>query len=132
MKALTIRQPWAWAFFHARPVKDVENRSRNTRHRGPLAIHSAAKCSPAYYEAAAAEIKRITGKRPPPLEELPLGQVLGTVNVVDCVRDSYSPWAQRDMAHWQVENPQPCEPFPAKGQQTLFEVHSPVLESGHD
>lgn len=41
MKALTVRQPWAWAIIHG--GKDVENRSRNIvgSYRGPLAIHAA-------------------------------------------------------------------------------------------
>ncbi len=38
MRALTIRQPWAWAIAVA--GKDVENRSWQTSHRGLLAIHA--------------------------------------------------------------------------------------------
>ena len=43
MKALTIRQPWAWAVIHA--GKTVENRSRNITgdYRGPVAIHAGLK-----------------------------------------------------------------------------------------
>jgi hypothetical protein len=39
MKALTVKQPWAWAIVMG--YKDVENRSRRTNHRGPLLIHAA-------------------------------------------------------------------------------------------
>lgn len=38
MKAITVRQPWAWAI--AEGHKPVENRSRGTSYRGPLAIHA--------------------------------------------------------------------------------------------
>ena len=40
MKAITVRQPWAWAIMHA--GKDVENRTRNIAgsYRGPLVIHA--------------------------------------------------------------------------------------------
>ncbi|MCU1592441.1 MAG: 8, gp08 [Frankiales bacterium] len=38
MKALTVRQPWAWAI--ATGAKTVENRTRGTAYRGPLAIHA--------------------------------------------------------------------------------------------
>lgn len=40
MRALTIRQPWAWAVIHA--GKTVENRSRNIAgaYRGLVAIHA--------------------------------------------------------------------------------------------
>ncbi|MQA14935.1 MAG: ASCH domain-containing protein [Pseudonocardiaceae bacterium] len=39
MRALSIRQPWAWAILHA--GKDVENRSWPIRHRERLVIHAA-------------------------------------------------------------------------------------------
>mgnify|MGYP001137357808 FL=1 len=40
MRAITVRQPWAWAIVFGQ--KDVENRSRNIagRYRGPVAIHA--------------------------------------------------------------------------------------------
>jgi hypothetical protein len=38
VKALTIRQPWAWATIYG--GKDVENRRWRTAYRGPLLIHS--------------------------------------------------------------------------------------------
>jgi hypothetical protein len=41
VKALTIRQPWAYAIL--RLGKDVENRSWRTHYRGPLLIHAAAR-----------------------------------------------------------------------------------------
>lgn len=41
VRAITVRQPWAWAI--VRGGKDVENRSRNIAgsYRGPIAIHAA-------------------------------------------------------------------------------------------
>jgi hypothetical protein len=40
IRALTARQPWAWAIIHG--GKDVENRTRNIAgsYRGPVAIHA--------------------------------------------------------------------------------------------
>ena len=38
MKALSIKQPWAWAIIHA--GKNVENRTWATSYRGPLLIHA--------------------------------------------------------------------------------------------
>lgn len=40
MRAITVRQPWAWAIIHG--GKNVENRSRNIAgsYRGPVAIHA--------------------------------------------------------------------------------------------
>jgi len=39
MKAISIRQPWAWLIVHA--GKDIENRTWATRYRGPVLIHAA-------------------------------------------------------------------------------------------
>jgi len=41
LRAITVRQPWAWAIIHG--GKDVENRTRNIAgaYRGPVAIHAA-------------------------------------------------------------------------------------------
>lgn len=43
-KALSLRQPWAWAVVHG--YKDVENRSWSTKHRGPLLIHASKQLDP--------------------------------------------------------------------------------------
>lgn len=40
MKALSIRQPWAWLI--ANGYKDIENRSWRTNYRGPVLIHASA------------------------------------------------------------------------------------------
>lgn len=38
--ALTVRNPWAWALLHGKPV---ENRSWEMTHRGPLWLHAGAR-----------------------------------------------------------------------------------------
>lgn len=43
VRAITVRQPWAWAIAHG--GKTVENRSRGTKHRGTLLIHAGAAWS---------------------------------------------------------------------------------------
>ena len=46
MRALTVRQPYAWAIMHG--GKDVENRSRNIAgsYRGPIAITASVQYAP--------------------------------------------------------------------------------------
>jgi len=39
VKALSVRQPWAWAILYA--GKRIENRTWSTNYRGPLLIHAA-------------------------------------------------------------------------------------------
>lgn len=43
MRAITVRQPWAWQIINQ--GKNVENRTRNIagKYRGPIAIHAALK-----------------------------------------------------------------------------------------
>lgn len=38
LRAITVKQPWAWAIAHG--GKTIENRSRSVAYRGPLAIHA--------------------------------------------------------------------------------------------
>ena len=44
VKALTVRQPWAWATIYG--GKDVENRRWRTAYRGPLLIHAGKNADP--------------------------------------------------------------------------------------
>lgn len=118
MKALSIRQPWAWAILHADGAhgpKDVENRTWRTTFRGPVLIHAG---------------KRQDGEGWATLEglalELPLyvetGGIIGVVDLIDCVQDHPSPWAMAEHWHWVLANPRPL-PFQAvKGQLGIFTV----------
>ena len=91
MKILTVKQPWAWAIFHA--GKDVENRKWIPKYRGPLGIHAAKSTEPRDYEIAA-DFIRLLRHKPPTLEELKArgetGAILGTVDFVGTKTDS--PW----------------------------------------
>ena len=127
MKALSVRQPWAWAIMHA--GKDVENRTRITRYRGPLAIH-ATKCTRDQYARAAGMILSICGKAPPPWEvaKATFGHVIGTVTVTDSRCEDFgdempeSPWADDFSAWWMLADQSPCIPFPVRGSLGLFYV----------
>ena len=50
MKALSIRQPWAWLILNA--GKDIENRSWYTSVRGRVLIHASKGMTLAEYEDA--------------------------------------------------------------------------------
>lgn len=86
MKALSVRQPWAWAIVHA--GKDVENRTWGTRYRGPLLIHASTN----YDRAGKAWIRDELGIEVPP--DLPRGGIIGRVQLVGCTQASDSPWFQ--------------------------------------
>jgi hypothetical protein len=119
MLALTVRQPWAWAIIHA--GKDVENRSWPTEHRGPLAVHA----GKAEWRGDAICLM-LDGIVLPPEDELIRGAVIGIVDVVDCVRNHDSPWADDGQYHWVLHNPRALSrPMPLRGQQGLFAVSIP-------
>ena len=107
-RALTVKQPWATLLVAG--VKDVENRSWSTNHRGPLWIHAG------------------KGRDAPPpgvtLDEsldYPTGVLLGTVDLVDIIQDSTSQWGEPGSYHWVV---QPmvalARPIPMRGRLGLW------------
>ena len=89
---------WAWAIIHG--GKDVENRSRRTRYRGPLLIHAGHAFESEGYEA----IQRLASQPPPPAPEFIHGAIIGVVEVVDCIQGSHSEWAVAGQWHWLLRN----------------------------
>lgn len=124
MRALSVRNPWAWMIFEC--GKDVENRSFPTRHRGLLLIHASAASKMVDYDAAAP----LSPYSPPFPPHLPHGFLLGTVRVVGCVQDAdtYSKWAERGSWHWLLADPVAFdEPIPCKGTLGLWEAPEGIL-----
>lgn len=141
MKALTVRQPYAWAI--ATGEKTVENRSRPTKHRGELAIHAGAAWSyiggvddvvlDALYEwmTPAQRVQAEDGIDPAAFPTLfTFRAVIATVDVVGCHR-AYGcclPWGQQGepdapMYHWVLANHRKLDtPVPAKGRLGLWDV----------
>ena len=124
MKALVIRQPWAWAIIEGH--KTIENRSWTTRYRGPLAvIAGSSKAS----LLNGREFIEWLGILVP--ASLPMGCILGVVNLVDIIRPSQSadafsegPWC------WVLESPVKLErPVPYKGRLGLFEIGAEALKT---
>jgi hypothetical protein len=93
MKVLTVRQPWASLIVEG--FKDVENRSWATTFRGKLGIHAAAR----YNHAAVDKCADLLDDPPP------LGALIGSVTLVDCVQGFSSEWAEPEMWHWVLTEP---------------------------
>jgi hypothetical protein len=122
VKALTVKQPWAWAIIHG--GKDVENRSRPTKHRGQLYIHAG--------KGWADEGLDTIGVDDMPADEALLsGMVIGTVDVIDCHQaggcdantelGACSEWSMPDLYHWVLANPRPlATPFPMQGKLGIW------------
>lgn len=93
MKALSLLQPWASLIPFL--AKGIETRSWATKYRGPLAIHASAKFSPELRELCFTEPFQtaiIRGLKLPTnalkqddLKLLPLGKVIATCELVDCI-----------------------------------------------
>jgi hypothetical protein len=120
--ALSVRQPWAWAIIHA--GKDIENRSAAAvRHmvplRGRIAIHAAKGMTFYEYDDAHGYMKQMLGVQCPPPAELLRGGIIGSVDVIDVVSKSDSPWfcGPRGLV---LRNPTPCEFIPAIGALGYF------------
>ena len=116
MRALTIKQPWAWAIIHG--GKDIENRDWVTSYRGPLLIHAGAD------HLEYGNMPR--GVQKPPETALIFSAMVGIVDLVDIVQDSRSEWVQ-GLYGWVLNNPRAFpKPVRCTGQARLW-YPSPVI-----
>lgn len=125
MKALSIRQPWAWLILNA--GKDVENRAWSTKFRGEFLIHASQGCTQDEYWDAV-EFARIAiadsyrGIKMPSLKNMPRGAFVGKANLIDCSKSTGSKWQMMDQWGFVLASPVQIEPVPYKGQLGFFEV----------
>lgn len=119
---LSLYPEWAWAIMHAGKV--VENRSWRTSYRGTLLIHASAKrSSHEALESARSLLCARSKLRPRDLpDEFPSSAILGAVELVDCVRDAKSSWAEAEAVHWLLRGaralPRPITDIP--GQRRVW------------
>ncbi|MCK9361837.1 ASCH domain-containing protein [Patescibacteria group bacterium] len=90
MKALTVKNPWAWLICSG--AKDVENRSWRTSFRGRVLIHVA-------QSLATPDIALDVSYTHVP------SAIIGSVEIIDCIKDSSSPWAFAGYWHWVLRRP---------------------------
>jgi hypothetical protein len=101
--------------------KNVENRTWATNFRGRILIHASKK--------PAVNTIQILKNYNVPVTEDELkeiaercGYIIGSVELVDCVRGHCSPWAEPGLWHWVLKNPVMLDhPLPAKGRLGLWE-----------
>lgn len=123
MKALTIKQPWASLI--VRGGKDIENRTWRTNVRGLVAIHSSAKLERSEMEDACSMmhgfIPQFSAEKFRQ-DKFPTGVILGTVEIVDCVTSSESPWFCGEFG-FVIQNPVAFEtPLPCRGALNFWEI----------
>jgi len=97
--ALSVRQPFAWAIFHA--GMDIDNRDWPTQHRGRVLIHAPAIVRLEDYHAFQRACQTpehwlcraiLLGGGLPKKEDLPRGGIVGECEITDCVTEHSSPW----------------------------------------
>lgn len=127
MIALSIRQPWAWHILNS--GKDIENRDWATRFRGRVLIHASKGMTRAEYEDGRDPLWSSGGPtiELPPFGQLDRGGFVGSVEIVDCVAASDSPWFFGRFG-FVLRNPKPLPFFvPWKGRLGFFDVPEAVL-----
>jgi hypothetical protein len=90
MRALSIRQPWAWLIVQGH--KRVENREWRTNYRGPLLIHAAKVAAKGYFQEVAEMVEQEFGITVPARDQIELGGVVGMASLTDCVSELDDPW----------------------------------------
>jgi hypothetical protein len=121
MKALSIRQPWAWLIVNG--YKDIENRSWSTQYRGPLLVLSSKQ--PALTIPETKEYFRSVRLPLPKVWEL--GGIVGIVDVVDCVTSHPSGWFSGPYG-FVLANARPLPFYALKGRLGLFDVPDDVVK----
>jgi hypothetical protein len=95
MKALSIRQPWAWLIVNGH--KDIENRTWPSYRRGPILIHASKGMTKAEYE----DVLDMLAWQPgiyehkivlPAFDALERGGIVGRATIADSLTASTSPW----------------------------------------
>jgi len=122
MKALSIRQPWAWLIIHG--GKDVENRTWHTKFRGRFLVHASKGMTGYEYADAWNFCERNGLAKPPSFAELKrswCGGVIGSVELVDSVDTSDSPWYMGEKA-FLLRDPKTLPFTELKGRLQFFEV----------
>lgn len=127
MRALSIRQPWAWLVVNG--YKDIENRTWVTRFRGRVYVHAGQLAMPPGSFPAQEEYIRQAGIGIP--DDLPRGAIVGEVALVDCVSFAASPWFCGPYG-WIVADPRRYEiPIPCRGRLGFFRVDETLI-SGYN
>lgn len=122
MKALSIRQPYAWLIVNGH--KDVENRTWRTSYRGPVLIH-AGKNYPKGEHAFYSDGYR--GRGYPADRESMIGGIVGIATITGCVTSSDSKWWIGPVGFTLADaRPLPAV-IPCKGELGFFDVPADVL-----
>lgn len=121
--AITIKQPWAWAI--AAGYKKIENRTWQTKFRGPIYIH--AGCALAHADSiktCSLLLRCRHGTDVPSVATLTRGALIATAELADCGRFD-DPWADTFGWHFRLANIIALDtPIPCRGALGIWKLPS--------
>lgn len=137
MKTISIKQPWASLICEG--IKDIENRTWKTNFRGRVLIHASAKSWDwrslmIYLTEPMANVLKPMGANRIWLDGLTTGSIIGSVEIIDCVINHKSIWAEKHSPpfkpyNWVLANPIlfPA-PLQVKGKQSFWDYPNILSE----
>jgi len=149
-ECITVKQPWASLIVEGIKIedniifKDIENRTWRTSFRGRVLIHAAAKSWTwqkfiQYLYNVIPSIYKVFPETRLWLEALPTGKIIGSVEIVDCVINHPSIWAEKTpldkqledkcIWNWGLANPIKFDtPIPCKGKLSFWEFDETLIK----
>jgi hypothetical protein len=126
MKALSIRQPWAWLIVHG--VKDVENRTWRTNFRGRFLVHAGIRFDEDGHRRiwASHELRAVLPTSFPRPDAFQRGGIVGEAVLIDCVEAHPSRWFSGPVAFVLVEQ-RPLPFVECRGMLNFFTVPDEVV-----
>jgi hypothetical protein len=133
VRALSVRQPWAWAI--ARGYKPVLNRACDTGYRGPVAIYASLRADLDSSESRA--VRKAAGASWDSADPVTaIGGIVAVVSLAGVCRDAVlaggcecGEWASAGAYHWLLADPRPLRwPVLAVGRPGLWELAPPVAD----
>ena len=137
MKAISIRQPWAWlivrpdivgadaraAAYAAGLIKNIENRTWHTKVRGTVLVHASKGMTAGEYWDVYLWLEELgLPITLPAIEDIQRCGIVGQVDIVDCVSDHPSVWKDPGQFGFVLANAVPLPFQPLKGMLRFFEV----------
>jgi hypothetical protein len=124
MKALSVKQPWAWLIVNG--YKTVENRDWNTKFRGRHLIHASKGMTGKYYDEVKSLLEEIDSTIVlPDFIELECGGIVGSVDLTKVVTDSDDPFFFGTYG-FIYENARPMKFTPCAGSLGFWNFEGPI------
>lgn len=107
-KVISIKQPWTWLIGFG--LKDIENRTWKTNFRGRILIHASATYAGLRNPNSIFTMEQwysLTANQQTDLitRKMNKSAIIGSIEIVDCVKNHTSIWAEKDVYNWVLSNP---------------------------